>query len=113
MCMLETMKLLGQNVQIKLSQSGKQRPLAEIIHDLSVMIQESFVSTIITNPGLLIGHRVNHKFQVNKSTVKWYTGTVVAYNSDSKLHDIVYDGDKDVYSYDLTIDICNGDLIIK
>lgn len=104
-------KLLGQNITIKFSQSGRPRPLSEISQELSHFIDESFISTIIADPSLLVGHRIDHKFQENE-TEKWYSGSVVDYDLGSKVHEVVYDGEQDHCFYDLKIDLLNGDLKI-
>ena len=43
--------------------------------------------------------------------MKWYIGSVVDYDYDTKTHKVLYD-EENYYYFDLTMDIINGDLII-
>lgn len=108
-------KILGQDIHIKFSHSGKQRPLPEITDELSHFIDQHSheLSSFISNPSTLVGRQISHKFELEETNeMKWYTGSVVDYDYDTKTHKVLYDGEENYYYFDLTMDIINGDLII-
>ena len=105
-------KVLNQNIRIVFSRSRQQRPINEIIHELSDFIKENTPFTeILQNPESIIGSRVSHLFVINGKE-EWYKGTIVGYNSSENAHEIAYDGEDDHCFFDLSIDIVNGDIKI-
>ena len=108
-------KLLGQDIQIKFSHSGRQHPLSEIIQELSDYIDRHSqkLSPFVADPSTLVDQRISHKFEDEETNeVKWYTGTVLGYDCHVKTHEILYDGEQDHCFFDLTMDLINGDLKI-
>ena len=105
-------KILKQNIGIVFSRSRRQRPLTEIIDELSQFISENTpFGDMLQHPESIVGSRVNHLFALDGQT-KWYSGTIVNYNTRRKTHEIAYDGEKEHCFFDLSIDIVNGDLEI-
>ena len=64
-------------------------------------------------PTEFIGKRVQYKFE-NEDTrePEWYTGSIVGYNSATKLFELSYDGEVDTCNFDVILDIILGDLVI-
>uniref|UniRef100_A0A1X7T216 Uncharacterized protein n=1 Tax=Amphimedon queenslandica TaxID=400682 RepID=A0A1X7T216_AMPQE len=106
--------LLKQDINIKFSHSGKQRPLGQVIEELSNYIDCNLhdLSPYICNPSALVGRRIKHKFIEETKEIEWYIGMVLDYDSDTKAHEVLYDGEVDHCFFDLTMDLLNGDLII-
>ena len=95
--------------------SRKQRPIQEIIEELSQYIQRtssSYVSDVVNHPSSLIGKGIWHRFETEEQE-KWYSGTIINYDSVSKIFEVLYDNDEERYFFELMEDVNNGDLIIK
>jgi hypothetical protein len=80
-------KLLKQKIQITFSHSRKQRPINEVIEELSEYITaNSIPSAYISNPFLLVGKAISHKFELEETREEeWYSGVVVGYDVGTKL----------------------------
>ena len=108
-------KMLKQDIDIKFSNSRRERPLSEVIIELSCYIDEHIddLPPFLSDPYMLVGRRIRHKFETEEGTeVQLYNGIVLDYDTCSKTHTVVYDGEEDQYCFDLTIDIVNGDLTV-
>ncbi len=108
-------KVLNQKVVIPFTCSKKQRPIQDIIDELSQYIQRtssSYVADVVNHPSSLTGKAIWHRF-VREEQEKWYSGTIINYDFVSKLFELVYDDDVEHYFFDLMEDVNNGDLIIK
>ena len=111
----ETKMLLSNQIKLRKSllkqdinsHSGKQRPLGEVIEDLSSYIDcnSHDLSPFICNPSALIGRRIKHKFIEETKEIQWYDGMVLDYDSDTKAHEVIYDGEVDHCFFDLTMDL--------
>ena len=91
----------------------KQRPLSEIIKELSDYIDQSSSECpeFIRDPSALVGRCITHKFETDDTgEIKWYSGTVLHYDMATKTHEIMYEGEEEYCYFDLTLDILNGDL---
>lgn len=98
-------KVVGQDIHISFSHSGRQRPLTEIIQELSDYIDENAteMSDFIEDPNALVGKCIHHKFELEGTNeVMWYRGKVVDYNSQSKNHKILYEEEEEHCFFDLT-----------
>ncbi len=80
-------KVLKQSVKVPFTQKGRQRPLRDIIKELSDFIVEN---SDIHSPDSLVGKKILHKFKV-EGEEKWYSGYVVSYNTRTHLHEVLYD----------------------
>ena len=67
-------------------------------------------SEFAKDPSTLIGRHISHKFKVGESEYRWYKGTVIDYNSMTKMHHIEYEEDEEPSYFDLNIDLLSGDL---
>ena len=107
-------KILHQNIHITFSRSGKHRPIDDIISELSEYIQNSTSesSHLIQNPDFFIGKHISHKFEVGTSEFRWYHGTILSYDTATKTHEIIYEGEDEHCYFDLSVDLFNGDLKI-
>jgi len=84
--------------------------LCQIIKELAEFI--SALSTCHENTEDLVGKRIAHKFEVEDSCERWYNGTIVGFNSTSKLYEISYDSEEENCYFDLEQDFMMGDIII-
>ena len=81
-------KVLNQDIRITFSRSRQQRPLNEVIDELSTFIKENTPSSeILQNPESIIGLRVSHLFLMNGEE-KWYKGTIVGYDPSENAHEL-------------------------
>ena len=108
-------KLLSETVPITFSKSHRQRPLNDIVRELSDYIDEKTSSELqffLRDPRALVGRKIKQKFD-EEGMMRWYIGNVVDYCSVSKTHEIMYeDDDNERYNFDLIIDLINGDLTV-
>lgn len=103
-------KVLGQDIRIVFSHARKQRPLHELVKELSEYIDKNTLySEYIQDPSILVGKSIQHRFETDDSTV-WYNGFVVGYIPSSKTHEIKYEGEEEHCKFDLILDLLNGDL---
>jgi len=86
----------------------------EIAKELSLFIDhdEGHTATILHNPALLVGSRIQHRFALEDGCHAWFNGTVQAFNATSSQHEVLYENEDEIYYYDLTQDLIMGDLII-
>lgn len=105
-------KVLNQNIRIIFSHARQQRPLSQVIEELSVFISENTpFMDILQNPEGIVGSQVNHQFVIDGQT-KWFTGTIISYNASTKTHELAYNEEEEHCNFDLSIDIANGDIEI-
>ena len=76
------------------------------------MDNHSSSATILSNPMALIGSHIKHKFVTDDSQVKWHKGTIVNYDNEEQVFEIIYEGDDDHYFFDLSQDVMLGDLVL-
>ena len=90
-------KVLKQDVPIVFTHYRNQRPLDDIVKELSDFIDRSTASSefsiLIKDPKALVGRQIKQKFQTEEDgRIVWYNGTVVGYCMTLKTHDMVYEG---------------------
>lgn len=99
----------------------KQRPLEDLIKELSDIIKETELSlspryaALIKEPTKLVGHSIKQKFlddNQDNGGYTWYVGQVLDYCDQDKTHCIKYEREDEVCSYDLTLDFILGDVIL-
>ena len=96
-----------------LSRSRKQRPVSDIVEELSDFItRNSPFPAVLQNPEALVGSRIKHRFETN-GEMKWYNGVVVSFNVSTKEHEVAYDEEENHCFFDLSVDIANKDLVIQ
>ena len=68
---------------------------------------------LVCNPLLFVGKEVDHKFQVNDldRETKWYRGTILSYDTNSKMHKIHYEEEAEPCSFDIIFHYLNGELM--
>ena len=71
-------KVLNQAVKIHITQNKRQRPLRDIINELSDFIQENEVQL----PESLVGKKILHKFEVEDQE-KWFSGCAKLQHSNT------------------------------
>ena len=105
-----------QHVRIPSSHKGKQRPLPELIHELSEVITTctstasgTETSEAITDPYFLVGRHIMHKFMYAGEET-WFSGHVMSYSCSSNVHEVTYDGEDEPCFFDLMEDLDLGDL---
>jgi hypothetical protein len=109
-------KVLKQNVNITFSKARKQRPLPDIINDLKKFIAKnpahdpSPATPMPTSPFSIVGKEIQHRFIVESGEEQWFCGFVLGYNTNTKMHELIYDGETDHQHFDLSEDIGNGDV---
>ena len=67
------------------------------------------VEEIVKNPALLVGKKVQHRFEVGKELV-WFIGTVLSVDLETKEFEVSYEGESDVCCFTLLDDIVHGNL---
>ena len=110
-------KVLKQSIKISLSHKGKQRPLTDIVQNLTDFLKDHPSSSEDTNesisaisdPFALVGKEVLHKFTLDSGEDQWFRGIVLSYNFNSKTHELVYEGETEHCHFNLYKDIVDGD----
>lgn len=106
-------KVLNQDIHIVFSCSRKQRPVSDILKELTDFIdRNSPFSAVLCSPETLVGQRISHKFEIAEGETKWYDGIIVNYDASTQTHEIAYDYEDESCHFDITIDIANGDLLV-
>ena len=100
-------KVMNQKIKIHLTQNRRQRPLRDIIDELSDFINENGVQM----PESLVGKKILHKFEVDGQE-EWFSGCVLGYDAQTHLHKVSYDQEEEHYFFNLLEDISVGDLTI-
>ena len=100
-------KKLKQKIQISLTHNRRQRPLREIVCELSTFIDEN---SDIPVPESLVGKRLLHKFDV-EGQEKWFSGYVTSYNacSNTPTYEVSYEEEN---LFNLIEDISVGDVTV-
>ena len=93
-------KLLKEKIQITFSQSRKQLPINDLVKELAEHIAANSLppeySALISNPFLLVGKSISHKFELEETCEeKWYRLV-------TKLYEIAYDEEDESCHFDLT-----------
>ena len=87
-----------------------------IINDLKKFISEnpahdpSPPTPIPTDSFLLVRKEIQHRFVVESGEEQWFCGFVLSYNTNTKMHELIYDGETDHQHFDLSEEIRNGDV---
>ena len=98
-------KVLHQGINVTFAQCRRQRPLNEIIKDVSLKTHQIFPIR------LLWWDKICHKFELEETHEEhWYYGCVIGYDVATKLHEVIYDGEEEHCHFDLTQDLIMGDL---
>lgn len=82
-------KVLKQNIKITLSHKGKQRPLTDVIQNLTDFLKDHPPSSEDTNeskaaisdPFALVGKEVLHKFTLDSGEDQWFRGMVFQFKN--------------------------------
>ena len=103
-------KLLKEKIQITFSQSRKQLPINDLVKELAEHIAANSLppeySALISNPFLLVGKSISHKFELEETCEeKWYRLV-------TKLYEIAHDKEDESCHFDLTQDLIMGNLQI-
>ena len=70
---------------------------------------ELTVEEITCDPEILIYRQIEHLFDCDGELV-WFAGTVLSYDKESKEFRVVYDNEKDEYSFPLLEDVSSGEI---
>ena len=89
------------------AQNGRQRPLRDIIKELSDFIVET---SEIHSPDTLVWKIILPKFNV-EGKEKWYSGHDMSYSARTHLHEVSYDDEHQFFN--LLEHISHGDLVIN
>ena len=68
------------------------------------------IEKILTNPKLLIGTRIQHRFEEEDGSLVWYEGLVVGHLSDTQTFEVVYFGEDEICEFELLEDYAKEDL---
>ncbi len=103
-------KVLNQIiVPITFTRSRRQKPISDIVQELSRFIDQnntsSELSPLFRDPKAFVGKRIKHKFDNENGIATWYDGTVIGYCNSSKTHKIVYEGEEESCNFDLLVDL--------
>ena len=73
------------------------------------MKNQSRISPLASDPEILIYWWIEHMFDCDGELV-WFTGTVLSYDKVTKKFRVVYDNEKDEYSFPLLEDLASGEI---
>jgi hypothetical protein len=91
-------KVLNQDIHIVCTQSRRKRSVEEIEKELSDFIEAttaSMVHEVTHNGHALVGKRISHKFEIEVSQEKWCDGTIMKYDSETKMFEMEYDEEEE------------------
>ena len=92
-----------------------QQLKAEYIHLLTTFEHDEHSTTqkqkidFTNNPELLVGNRIQQKFMEDREA-QWYEGYVISFDTDSRLHEVVYNGESEFYN--LLEDLKDNSLLV-
>ena len=124
-------RLLGKPTKITFSTAGTQKPYEELMQEVIDMLEQEsssqkrpnssinsrakktkkLATQYLDKPHDLVGKDIVHKF-INEDSAKeeLWDGKILGYDASSSTHSLTYTGDTEIYEYDLTTDINNGDI---
>ena len=94
-----------------------QQLKAEYIHLFTTFEPDEHPTTkkqkidFTNSPELLVGNRIQQKLMEDGAT-QWYEGYVVSFDTDSRLHEVVYNGESEHYFYNLLEDFKDNSLLV-
>ena len=105
-------KVYKENIRIPFSQHRKKRPVATIASELMEFMASSEPSSEHgeLDPATLVGKSIEHKFEVGGGEFEWFQGFVVAYDEETSLHEVVYEGEQEHCHFNLLEDLFAEDL---
>ena len=68
------------------------------------------IQQIVTNPRLLIGTRIRHRFEEEDGSLTWYEGLVIGHLSNAQTFEVVYFGEDEICEFELLEDYSKNDL---
>ena len=83
-------------MKIVLKQFSSQELLENLCKLISVAQELPTVDKIVTNPRLLIGTRIQHRFEDEDGSLTWYEGLVVGHLPDTRTFEVVYFGEDEI-----------------
>ena len=112
-------KVLNETVNIPFTRMRKQRPLVDIIREFSALLESEGCTSEVNNhvhhnftSESLVGRKILQRFEVHNEE-KWFSGFIVAYNAQTRLHEITYDGEEEHCFFNLLQDLSKGDLVVQ
>ena len=88
------------------------RPVATIASELMEFMASSEPSSDHgdLDPATLVGKSIEHKFEVDDGEFEWFQGFVVAYDEETSLNEVVYEGEQEHCHFNLVEDLFAEDL---
>ena len=95
----------------QISKAKKQFSSQKLLDNLCKLISSAkeppTIQQIVTNPRLLIGTRIQHRFEEEDGSLTWYEGLVIGHLSDAQ---VVYIGEDEICGFELLEDYSKNDL---
>ena len=96
------------------SKAKKQFSSQELLENLCKLISVAqelpTVNKIVTNPRLLIGTRIQHRFEDEDGSLTWYEGLVVGHLPDTRTFEVLYFAEDEICEFELLEDYSKNDL---
>ena len=89
----------------KLSSSELRANLEKLI---SAYPRLSSLEEMLHSPQLLVGSKIQHRFEDEDGELGWYRGLVIGYSNAE--HEVIYFGEETIYQFNLFEDFSSGDL---
>ena len=96
------------------SKAKKQFSSQKLLDNLCKLINAAqelpTIESILTNPRLLIGIHIQHRFEEEDGSLTWYEGLVVGHLPDTQTFEVVYFGEDEICEFELLEDYGKNDL---
>ena len=87
------------------SKAKKQFSSQKLLENLCKLISAAQelppIQSILTNPRLLIGTCIQHRFEEEDGSLTWYDGLVVGHLPDTQSFEVVYFGEDEIREFEL------------
>ena len=77
---------------------------------ISAALELPPIESILTNPRLLIGTCIQHRFEEEDGSLTWYDGLIVGHLPDTQSFEVVYFREDEICEFELLEDYGKNDL---
>ena len=107
--------MLGQNVKMYFTKSGKTVPLLQLISEFKDILESNPLPSSFSTHATpqLVGKKISHRFyNKKKKEYIWYSGLVMNYDDERNEYEVAYADEEQHSFFNILIDYATGDLKI-
>ena len=104
--------MLGQNVKMYFTKSGKTVPLLQLISEFKDILESNPLPSSFSTHATpqLVGKKISHRFYDKKKEYKCYSGLVMNYDDKMNEYEVAYANEEQHSLYNILIDHATEDL---